>query len=181
MNLKYRPVFLFIDDYHEVSTTGDESHVSSCRYTMTSVVYATQTINNLTNALGEDAAMMLVAGLRNRFLCRTEDEKTTRWLAASLGQRVSSSLNFGPAFMIATDLNAETLMTLKQGGPDRVVEAVFVAAGDTFKASRRRWLKISFLQEGPKRKKGLLAKFWEYLTSPHVRIVPKGPEGGSHD
>lgn len=170
------PVFLFQDDADHSITAGDELHASTCRYTQTSVVYCTQSINNIISVLGEPASMALMASLRNRIVCRTEDEKTIAWLLGSVGQRISDDMPFGPEAMSDPELRAKALRELKQGGPGGVVEAVVIRGNDTFKVSGRRWLKVSFRQGG-KKKKTKLGRLWEYLTSPHVRIVPKGPKG----
>lgn len=176
---KIRTIFIAGDEAHELVTRGDETFVSSCRELRGITVYATQTINNFVKQLEKPTTLTLLAGLRTRFIARTEDADTANWVRDTLGQSLNPGLYFGPETWTHLDRSAfgtEILRSLKQGGgKGKKVEAIAILGGDVFNATNRRWYKATFRQNIPK-KTDKAKQFWQSLTSNDVTISATTPE-----
>jgi hypothetical protein len=171
-----RPIFIAGDEAPELVTNDDPKFVSSSRESRGITIYAAQTINHFVDVLGEPKTKAMLAGVRNRFICRTEDHDTAMWARDAVGESMNDGLNLGPRSWSAGESNAattEVLRNLKQGGGKRKkVEAVVSLGNDTFKANGRRWYKATFPQNIPKPDERQKLFMQKYFTN-DVIIPPK--------
>jgi len=166
-----RPVVIAGDEAHELVTPGDVRFVSSSRSQRGVTVYSTQTVTSLMEALGPSATSTLLAGLRTRFVCRSDDPDTAKWIAESLADAPTSRPALGRLATepLGVDLPL-TVRALRQGGQDRVVEAIAVCGGDKFRVNDRRWSTVTFNQTPPSGVLGGLRQAW---TTNDVRVMPR--------
>ncbi|MDL5047315.1 hypothetical protein QQ054_14950 [Oscillatoria amoena NRMC-F 0135] len=168
-----RPVFILGDEAQYLVTSGDQLFVSSSREHRGITFFATQTINSLIDAIGKPATMSLLGGLRNVFVNRTNDADTANWFRDSMNQVVNYGLNDGPVTWVVHDFSTEMLRSLKQGGPDGKVEALFRKANDKFKVNGLRWCRVSFRQRDVV-PKNFLMRMVRLLTSNDARVLQGG-------
>ena len=168
-----RPVFILGDEAQYLVTSGDQLFVSSSREHRGITFFATQTINSLIDVIGQPATKALLGGLRNVFLNRTNDADTANWFRDSMNQVVNYGLNDGPVNWVVHDFSTDILRSLKQGGADGKVEAVFRKANDKFKVNGLRWCKVTFRQNYlvPKNR---LKRLIRLLTNNDARILDGG-------
>jgi hypothetical protein len=167
---KVRPVFICGDEAHELVTTGDVRFVSSSRSQRAITIYTTQTITSLTESLGASATSTLLAGLKTRFVCRTDDPDTTKWIRETTNEVINEGSPSSHAAKRLVDFATDGVRELCQGGPGGVVEAVVIRGNDRFRSNGRRWCRLRFRQVPPT---GFFAALWRSWTTNDVRIVPK--------
>jgi hypothetical protein len=168
---KVRPIFICGDEAHELVTAGDVRFVSSSRSQRAITIYTTQTITSLNEALGASATSTLLAGLKTRFICRTDDPDTTKWIRETTNEVINEGSPTSSAAKRTVDFATDGLRELCQGGPPGgVVEAVVIRGNDRFLANGRRWCRVRFRQVPPL---GFFASLWQAWTTNEVRIVPK--------
>lgn len=168
-----RPVFILADEAQFIVTSGDQLFVSSSREHRSVTFFATQTINSLIDVIGEPATKSLLGGLRNAFVNRTSDADTAKWFRDSTNQVINQGLNEGPTAWALHDFSTELLRTLKQGGKDRRVEAIFRRGNDRFKVNGLRWCKVTFRQSNLVAKTGM-ERLLRMFTSNDARILIGG-------
>ena len=168
-----RPVAIVADEAQLLMVEEDQRFQAIARSTRTAVLYATQSISGLIDALGpnaEDRVHALLTNLQTQVCHQQTDPRTVRyfqelvgrsrqimasgnqsqgegWLAPLFGQDTGASYGFGEVY--EHELQASDFNTLARGGPPRwMTEAIVYQGGRRF-ANGRTWLKARIRQEVP--------------------------------
>jgi|GEM_PF-1266011 len=138
-----RPVFLWCDEAHLfLNPQSDERFQSSCRSTMTAVVYLTQSINSIKSAMGKSSPEIktkaLLTNLGTQIFCGNMCTDTNKYASELIGKRFrrtegnSISSDDRASHSTSEQLHfivpPEHFTTLKSGGPenDFQVETIIV-------------------------------------------------------
>lgn len=166
-----RPVFLWSDEYHYQMSPGDQLFLTTARSSRCAAVFLTQSLSNLTAALGggkeaEPVVASLLGNLRTKVIHSVEERETCEYLAhligyehrmltgltvptgspadrAAGGQLPSASLNQHREFRV----EPSDFQSLKTGGPphDGIVEGVVFRGGQKF-SNHQTFIKVAFDQ-----------------------------------
>ena len=180
-----RPVFIAADESQFWATRQDTLFQQTARAARGITVYASQSLANFYAELGADPTgkahvESFLGNLQTRLACQNSEPETNEWYARTIGRTKQhfTSWSFNPWTSLPTgktraehidyDVQPRMFTTLKNGGPSNryCVEAILTRAGQPFRATGQRWLKVRFDQNP----KPGWSRWWGYLSS-SVRIT----------
>ncbi|MGD9790599.1 MAG: type IV secretory system conjugative DNA transfer family protein [Phycisphaerales bacterium] len=168
-----RPMAIIADESHLFAASPDWEFQAVARGSNTATIYATQSLSNYLEVFGEHSESRvhaLLGNLQTQFFHQLTDVRTIRYAQDLIGTRrtllfsgntscASSDLgailgmgdpgtSAGFSEQELPELRASHLNSLRKGGPANrfVVDALLYQGGKVFKATRRTWRPVSFVQ-----------------------------------
>ncbi len=171
ISVNHRPTFIVADEAQMLLVDADQQFQAISRSTRTAVVYATQSISGMIDAMGgtgaEPKVHALLGNLQTRICHQQSDIRTVQymqelighsrqlmmtgnqsheadWLAPLMGQTSGGSAGFSETF--EHEIHAADLHSLAKGGPPHwMTEALVYEGGRRFLGGKR-WLRAGFPQ-----------------------------------
>lgn len=169
-----RPTFMVADEAQALLVEADNEFQAISRSTRTAVIYATQSISGMLEAMGGSSAeprvMSLLSNLQTKVVHQSTDSRTVRWFQELIGKsiRLSMSANqsqggnwLGALFGEQDDrssagfseqfdfeLQASDFNTLATGGPPHWLAEALVYQGGRAFPDGRTWWRTAIPQKG---------------------------------
>ncbi|MGE3424788.1 MAG: type IV secretory system conjugative DNA transfer family protein [Dehalococcoidia bacterium] len=167
-----RPTFMIADEAQLLLVDADNEFQAISRSTRTAVVYATQSVSGMLEAMGgtnaEPKVMSLLSNLQTKVVHQSTDSRTVRWFQEMIGKSTRLTMNanqsqkanwLAPLFgedegsvgfseHMDFELEAADFNRLATGGPPHWrAEALIYQGGRTF-PNGRTWMRTAIPQKG---------------------------------
>ena len=130
----------------------------------------------------------LLGNLQTRIACQNSEPETNEWYARAIGRtkQYFTSWSLSPwiglpkgktqAEHVEYDVQPRKFTTLKNGGPGNQyqVEAILTRAGQQFRATGQRWLKVTF-DQNPKP-----SRWWSFSSGVRITAPRFTPDNGEN-
>lgn len=157
-----RPIFIWVDEYQNFIVRGDVLFQATARSGRACVVYATQTIASLDEAVGSDMREAMVSNMTTKIFCKNKHAATNQWASDTIGSEFRYKETTGETYQnfwhlipslsrsrskeLTPRIPAGEFTLLKIGGPLNNCEVGAVVIGADLFGVRTTWLKTIFDQ-----------------------------------
>jgi hypothetical protein len=165
VNKNPRPVFLFIDEAHELISNHTSEFLATARSARVASVLITQNKPNYLAAMGGEAGRHRVdaclANIGTKIFHANGDPETNKWASDMISEEVEIRMNYhgsrdgngqgngGGSESVGRKVLPSVFTQLKKGGPqnDFWTEAVIFRTGESFSSNKGEpWLRTKFKQ-----------------------------------
>ncbi|MCA9281080.1 MAG: hypothetical protein H6812_10670 [Phycisphaeraceae bacterium] len=166
----HRPTFIVADESQMLLVDADQDFQAIARSTRTAVVYATQSVSGMIDALGPNSEaqvhsllanmqtrlchqqtdirtveyMQQLIGRRRQLLMSGNQPRDANWLAPLIGPEPGGSAGFGEQWEY--ELQASDLNSLAKGGPPHFVTEAIAYQGGKRLPNGRTWMRVPIRQ-----------------------------------